>query len=174
VIANCLSVFLFLSSNALDWDFFQDGKIEKIMFQIKSCPAWTDYDENDVKKKEDQIFQSLNKIAENDIGQIRESVRSLLAVKDQDTSIDAQIFLLNRFLFQVPERSAIDGRLFGGWVGPTIHDGMLNRLWPFSYDSHNNLRLTGSFQGYFGPRYNGLSEFDYFYDKFGLRERQKK
>jgi hypothetical protein len=82
----------------------------------------------------------------------------------------SRVFLLNRYLFQAPEKSPIDEQLFGGWAGTPIENGMVNRLWPFAYDSQNKLQLARDFEGYFGNGYRGLDEFDYFQKTFGLRK----
>ena len=102
---------------------------------------------------------------------IRKAIVLIFSTHPQDTSLWSRVFLLNRYLFQVPEISPIDGHLFGGWAGTPVENGMVNRLWPFSYDGQNRLQLVGEFEGYYGPPYRGLDEFDYFQKKFGLRRK---
>jgi hypothetical protein len=116
-------------------------------------------------------MKCLELISENDITLIREAIVRLFSKYSQNTSLWSRVFILNRYLFQVPENSPIDEHLFGGWAGTPIENGMVNRLWPFSYDSQNRLQLVGEFEGGYGNGYRGLDEFDYFHKKFGLRRK---
>src|SRR5262249_55725407 len=170
LIVVCPSPTLCIGASSIKYIDQGSDKVEVIVSQILDCPVWNEYDENDLKKKESQIMKCLAKVADNDIVLIRSAVDLVFKKHDRDSSVDAQVFLLNWYLFQVPEKSPIEDVLFGGWVGREVSQGKVNRLWPFSYDIQGGLRLTGSFQGYFGNGYRGLDEFDYFQKKFGLRK----
>ena len=148
----------------------ENRDVEAIISQILSCPAWDELEKGDVKTK-DKIMKSLVLISENDITMIRAAVVLSCSKYPQSTSLWSRIFLLNRYLFQVPEKSPVDGKLFGGWAGTPIENGVVNRLWPFSYNSQNELQLTGDFEGYYGNGYKGVEEFDYFQKTFGLRKK---
>jgi hypothetical protein len=144
---------------------------EVIASQVLSCPAWDEIENGGINEVQGKIMECLSAVSEHDITLIREAVALLYRQHSQNTSLWSRIFLLNRYLFLVPETSLVDGQLFGGWEGTPIENGMVNRLWPFSYDSQNNLQLTGEFKGYFGQGYMGLDEFDYFLKTFGLRKK---
>jgi hypothetical protein len=144
--------------------------VEKIISQIHSCPSWSDIERGGIMKVESRLMDSLAKVSENDIAMIREAIRILFSNPQQDTAMWAKVFILNRYLFQVPEESPIDDKLFGGWAGVQVNNGKVNRLWPLSHEVEGRLRIVGEFEGYFGNGYQGLDEFDYFQRTFGLRK----
>jgi hypothetical protein len=146
-------------------------EVEVIASQILSCPAWDEIEKGYIKKVESKITKCLALVSEHDITILRKALVILFSQYPQDTSLWSRVFLLNRYLFRVPEKSPIDGNLFGGWAGVPIENGLVNRLWPFSYDGQNNLQLVGEFEGYFGNSYRGVDEFDYFQRKFGPRRK---
>lgn len=144
--------------------------VNNVISQIMACPAWSEASKRDIKTKEN-ILQCLELISRNNNNVIRKAIESLFLKYPNDTSVWSRIFLLNRYIFQVPTDSPIDDNLFGGWVGIPIHNQKVNRLWPFSVDNNNNLILVGVFEGYFGNGYRGLDEFDYFLRKYGIRKK---
>ena len=150
--------------------FQRESSSEALAKKIQACPAWS---EEDIKKMEVKIkIQScLTEIAEHDITLIREALSKLLSDDDVSTATLSRVFLLNRFLFEVPESSSLDYKIFGGWVGIPIDAGKINRLWPISRDAKGNLIIVGEFGGYFGHRYQALEEFDWFHHTFGLRKK---
>lgn len=149
----------------------EDKDAEVIVSQIFSCPAWDEVERGAIKKVESKIMECLALVSENNVIMIRKAIVLMFSKHTQGTALWSRVFLLNRYLFRVPEKSPIDEHLFGGWVGTPVGEGMVNRLWPFSYDSQKDLQLVGEFEGYFGHGYKGLDEFDYFHRKFGLRKK---
>ncbi len=147
----------------------KEKDMDIVLSEILSCPAWDKIERgNDVMKN--KLMECLALIARNEVGKVREAIAILLKKHPQDSSAWSKTFLINRYLFRVPDKSPIDNNLFGGWAGVSIENGMVNRLWPFSYNSQGKLQLVGEFEGYYGNEYRGIDEFDYFQKKFGLRK----
>lgn len=159
------------SSNKIDRGNHEKeySDIDIISSQILSCPPWDEIEKGYIKKVESKILKDLSIIAENDIDKIRQALVYLFKKYPRNTALWSRVFLLNRYIFLVPEQSPVDDKLFGGWVGTPVKNDMVNRLWPFSYDSQGKLMLVGEFEGYLGPPYLGLYEFDYFRKKYSLR-----
>ena len=114
----------------------------------------------------------LRKISACDIGDIRAAVEQYVDTNTKSGSQNlgnlSKVFLLNRYLFNVPQLVSIDSPLFGAWRNP-IQDGQLDLLWPFSLKPDGQLELSGMFSGYTGEAYRPMEEFDYFFKKYGLR-----
>src|SRR5262245_33841545 len=85
---------------------------EFISTLILSLPVWSELEKGDVKKIEGRILEKLDLISNNNILSIREAIKKLVEKYPYETSVWSQIFLLNRYLFRVPEDSPIDDRLF--------------------------------------------------------------
>jgi hypothetical protein len=80
----------------------------------------------------------------------------------------SRIFILNRFIFNVPSSvPRKKARFFGGWAIPE-RPAAVNMLYPLA-KAGADLRVTGAFDGYFGAPYDGLAEFDFFLEAFGPR-----
>lgn len=78
----------------------------------------------------------------------------------------SRIFVLNRYLFDVPPRAPLgEFPLFGGWHGVRSDRDTINPMWPWKMAGRRK-RLAGSFKGYSGPMYRALAEFDYFRRRF--------
>lgn len=84
----------------------------------------------------------------------------------------SRIFLLNRFMFNVPSEVMMPVPVFGGWEGVPHRDGKINLLWPFSIAADGSIELTGKPIMYVGQRYDAIGEFDYFYHAYGKRNFQ--
>jgi hypothetical protein len=80
------------------------------------------------------------------------------------------LFLLNRYIFNVPDVSPrSEARFFGGWEGVPVTEETVNLLWPLSTAKSGGLEFTGAFGGYYGPAFQAVAEFDYFDHRFGRR-----
>lgn len=83
----------------------------------------------------------------------------------------SRLFLVNRYILAIPEQvPRAEDRAFGGWFPPGGEPS--GPLWPFSL-RNGKLKLTGRFQGYAGPPYDALGEFDHFLSH-GPRWRSKR
>lgn len=148
--------------------------IRKIYNLLDSCPAW-----NRMGSQNDESFNSilkqLDEISKFDAALVRIAIVNYTEknLKGRMTDIDcyARIFLLNRYIFNVPDKLIKSKRPFGGWAGIPMSDDGVNWLWPFSLDKENKLVLTGKYLGFFGPDYQFLEEFDYLHKTFGIRKK---
>jgi hypothetical protein len=91
-------------------------------------------------------------------------------------STDTKLFVLTKYLFNLPEilpRDAWRGRGFEGiWVGLPRSDKGVSIRWPWSEDVNGEWHLTGRFLGYFGPPYEPLRAFDGYLANFGRRDQR--
>jgi hypothetical protein len=147
-----------------------DNAMEFIAVLIRSCPNWAEVEPGDRLRK-DQILASLQNISNYDWRLIRKTIVKLISDHPSDTSLWSRFFLLNRYIFDVPEKSEHNNQLFGGLAGVPMENGMINWLWPFSYDVNGNIQLIGKFEGYLGSHYQAVQEFDFFRDTFGVKKR---
>jgi hypothetical protein len=80
------------------------------------------------------------------------------------------LFLLNRYIFNVPDASPrSEARFFGGWEGVRVTENEVNLLWPLAVGKSGDLELSSTFDGYNGPVFRAVDEFDYFDRRFGRR-----
>jgi hypothetical protein len=86
----------------------------------------------------------------------------------------SRLYVLSRYIFNVPERAKFDSPTFGGWMGVPHNSEEINLLWPLSYDQQGNLALTGQFGGYMGDDYLAIQEFDYFRSAYGARRNKER
>lgn len=137
---------------------------------LENSPAWSDLEgEGDATK----LLVACETIADYDTAKIRSAVQTLMRDRSGTTgdyiSKISRLYVLNRFLFDVPEFISNDEyEVFGYWNSPTRGD-IVNVLWPLSVDSDGSLALTGRHGAFFGPGYDALGEFDYFHKRFGRR-----
>ena len=83
-----------------------------------------------------------------------------------------KLFILNRYLFNVPSSSELkQASFFGAWYGVPENERYVNLLWPLKIENNGKLTLVGEFSGYFGPDFRAVEEFDYFHRRFGCRVR---
>lgn len=157
-----------------------EHSVNEVVRLLKTCPSWLLLAKGDQKAKRD-IIDHLEKIARHDPITIRQAVvrytSALWSRQEYNAASASAVFLLNRFIFNAPEKEPLTSSetpLFGGWAGTPKPDRAVNRLWPFTYDSEGTLQLTGRSGGYSGPPYRGIEEFDYFARNFGLRVRPGK
>jgi hypothetical protein len=147
-----------------------DNDVEYIIVLIRTCPDWAEVEPGDQISK-DQILGSLINISNYDWRLIRRAIVKLINDHPSDTSLWNRFFLLNRFLFDVPEKREHNNQLFGGLAGVPIENGVINWLWPFSYDANGDIQLAGEFEGYSRDPYQAVQEFDFFQDTFGFKKR---
>jgi len=147
-----------------------DNAVEYITVLIRHCPDWAEVEPGN-KQSKDLILASLQNISNYDWRLIRKAIVKLINDHPSDTALWSRFFLLNRYIFDVPEKSEYNNQLFGGLAGVPIESGMINWLWPFSYDVNGDIQLVGKFEGYFGGHYQAVEEFDFFQDTFGVKKR---
>lgn len=135
---------------------------------LESCPAWSSANAN---KRE--IIASLQRLSTNQTSVLRSGIEQFVAKCQSENAYDvgnmSKLFVLNRFVFSVPERDRYDGPFFGGWEGIPHDQKEMRILWPLSHAKDGQLQLTGTFAGYSGHLYLAVQEFDYFLKKYGRR-----
>jgi hypothetical protein len=139
---------------------------ENVSLLLDRCPEWTQLNGDDRGAKQ-KILLCLAQISTNDIRDIRIGVTKFLHTQ-RGQAESGKIFLLNRYLFNVPELGEPDDSIVTPWHSPT-RSGRLDLLWPFSLMPKGDLELTGNFKGYTGESYRPLDEFDYFLKTYGRR-----
>lgn len=151
----------------------EERQINDIIRLIEKCPSWCHFRRNN-KRMSRKILAQLDRISNYDSYLIRKAVdkysRQQLTSLSRGNDVACRIYVLNRFIFAVPEDTPFEGRRFGGWTGRPESGGRINWLWPFSYDSYGRIELTYEYEGYMGHTYLALDEFDYFFRKFGRRK----
>jgi len=85
----------------------------------------------------------------------------------------SKLFVVNRYLFDVPEFTPLNQRRFGAFAGVPVHGDLVNELWPWQVDARGEIRLIGFFRGYVGETYLALQEAVAFKRRYGLREKRE-
>lgn len=162
--------------NALTTRSLFQNEVDEVIALLENCPYWTRLSNED-SDKADLILSIMEKISKYNINVIRKAVDAYLAKHRGNpyeiVAFESRVFILNRYVFRVSERGIFENGTFGGWAGVPHQEKEINWLWPLSYSSNGQLKLTGKFAGYFGPPYSAIAEFDYFYKAYGLRYGQR-
>jgi hypothetical protein len=143
------------------------GKIEELLEKV---PPWADLLVNDTDGRGESM-RLLNQINDYRLPEIEEGVRRYCAkVAPTDVRALSTIYVLNRFLFNVPDVLRPDQFLaFGGWGDIPKVDGGFSGIWPLSRDKNYRFVLTGQIHLYTGAPYDALGEFAYFKQHYGRR-----
>lgn len=127
---------------------------------FSGCPPWTSL-QCAGPSDERALLRAVARCSSLPLGQLREEVASFADVHKQDLSELSKIYVLNRYVFAVPDnvpQSKV--RFFGGWSGvPRSRDGY-NLRWPLSVTASGEFSIPGRGGGYGGPPYAALTEFD--------------
>ena len=124
------------------------------------------------------ILDSCEKISRYKLGVIRKAIEKYQ--KDLSLSgsynVDSMsgLYVLNRYLFNVPDNAPLGNGTFGGWGGVPETDKGINWLWPLSIDADNHFDIIGTYHGYGGQPYLAVWEFDHFNEKYKPRSFVKK
>ena len=145
--------------------------------EIESCFPWSELRESDDEARK-QIMTCFGKIASYDLVMIRLAIEKYVSTKRSQKAFNvaamSRLYVLNRYLFNVPEKARFEKGTFGGWMGVPADSEWINLLWPFTIDEAGTLTLTGQFHGYMGDDYLALQEFDDFNKKYGGRKIAKR
>ena len=145
--------------------------------EIELCPPWDELNKGDDATR-GQIMKCLEQIANYDLAVIRQAMEKYMSIKRSQKALDvtamSRLYVLNRYVFNVPEKASFERSTFGGWMGVPHDSQWINLLWPFSVDEKGKLTLTGQPSGYLGDEYKALQEFDYFNEKYGVRRKANK
>jgi len=145
--------------------------------EIERCPPWSELREGDDATRQ-QIMKCLEQTANYDLVIIRQAMEKYVSIKRSEKAFDvsamSRLYVLNRYVFDVPEKASFERSTFGGWMGVPHDSSSINLLWPFTVDERGKLTLTGQFSGYSGDDYLALQEFDYFKEKYRVRKNANK
>jgi hypothetical protein len=145
--------------------------VDDLIGVLESCPAWSALDRDDIAGRR-RVLECLRPFQRADTALVRQVLQQFESKHRDDPSDEVfKLFVLNRYLFNVPPRvSAGDAKFFDAWR-VTRYDGKggADLLWPLSIDESGRLVLTAAAGGYSGPPYRALAEFDYFCQRFGRR-----
>ena len=154
-----------------------DSTVNSVVKMIGACPAWSDLRASDILSRKASLA-CLERISHNDPDVIRKSMERYISNKRRrnayDVSSMSRLYVLNRYVFNVPEKAKFDRPTFGGWMGVPHNSEEINLLWPLSYDQEGKLALTGQFGGYLGDDYLAIQELDYFRSIYGARRNKGK
>ena len=139
---------------------------------IRLCPLWTELAVDD-KLQRNKMTKELKRLQQYDLRTIRDGMASYIKKANYSSYTVkqmGQLFVLNRFLFAVPDELPLGSiPFFGGWDVP-VNGGMVNSSWPWSFNQRTQkICLTGLFSGYSGDQFLALEEFDYLRARFGRR-----
>ncbi len=145
--------------------------VKSIYSALRRLPRWLTLEVEDGKARREAVL-ILYQIAQNDTASIREAAdqyyREIPTPTETNFVSLGQLYILNRYVFAVPEERPWDAMHFGGWVTPLSPAGNSSELWPFELRD-GRLQLTGGFIAYGGRPYAPLGEFDYFNTTYGRR-----
>jgi hypothetical protein len=85
---------------------------------------------------------------------------------------ELQLFLLSRFVFDLPTRIPAERRrVFKGWSNWPEPDpeGMVDLGWPVRFGP-GGPSLLAAYEGSEGPRYGAIEEYHYLREHFGWRD----
>jgi hypothetical protein len=154
----------------------QPGKgkpaVRRAVELIESMPAWSDVPADDLFSRR-KIIDVLKELAMYDLDILRKAIRRYISRRKREDSYDvstmSRLYLLNRYIFNVPNKVPLGLRRFAAFFGMPYDSQWINELWPLSTDEKGEMVLTGEFRGYFGEVYLALEEFDHFRERYGLR-----
>ena len=152
---------------------------------LLSVPLWTDIPPDKEYTHEKDLFLALNKADEMSVKEVRKTIQDMFGSVDRNKSkkihdefvVWCRVFVLNRYYANVPEWESLDNlEGFGGWLGIPRIKGKVNMLFPLAINEAGDFYLAGRLgkNGFMGPAYRGLDEFDYLIKKYGVRKFQKK
>ena len=146
----------------------EDRELNQVVATIEKMPPWTV-----AKSKENEIIASLAALDAWPTARLRnavvEYVKRRTAAGEYSLAEMSKVFLLNRFIFRVPESEGQDVRFFGGWYRVPFTNGVANLMWPLGYTDQGTITIKGRYEGYAGPPYRGVEEFDFFAKRYGRR-----
>jgi hypothetical protein len=146
--------------------------VAEVVRLFQEMPVWILVARED-EEQINRIMAILEKIRAYPLDTIR------LAMQDfekhsQTTGDDDKLYLVNKYLFDLPEKfPREEARFFRGYVIDIFSldkpSESVNLMWPFSWGPDGMPRLTGFPVLLLGPPYDALGAFDYYREKFGPR-----
>jgi hypothetical protein len=160
-----------------------DAAVNRVVSLMESMPAWSAVTPDAAERS--CIERTCREVAAYDKDTIRAAVVRLESpasvARGDFAAREGRLFLLNRFLFDLPISVRRDSPHFqfffasfwglplSGERGKIDPSDTVACRWPWSDDYQGGLRLEGVCFGYSGPPYDALRDFDYYRKTFGRR-----
>lgn len=153
------------------------GSGGKLFELLPNAKAWTDAsgygrEDNQYMLEVAQTLLTVDTLSTKPkLQELMDEVSNYGSYYQDDLDELSKVYVLLRFLFDVPPSHDInDASVYGGWIRPDDADTeeTYNLLWPVSVED-NQPQVTESFIGYLGAGYDFAGEFDYFAERFSLR-----
>ena len=131
-------------------------------------------DKSDIASRED-LLKRIDAVALEDTVVLRDALERYVSKRQAEDNYSigemGKLFILNRYLFNVPSSSELKQASFFGTLvlRDSENERYVNLLWPLKIENNGKLTLVGEFSGYFGPDFRAVEEFDYFNRRFGRR-----
>ncbi len=143
-----------------------EPRVSSVVEHINRCPPWASLKREDSNQVQN-LLRCLSDLSREETVVLRDGVRLFVDSKRNTSAytVDemSKLFLLNRYLFDVPARFKTEGPpTFGGWLGIPSGENWIDLLWPLGIANDGNLMLRDYFRGYSGPDFPALEEFDAF------------
>jgi hypothetical protein len=146
---------------------------DRIATLIDETPPWSEVtagDQAGLRAIEDR----LRPIKEYSVEEVVEGLRRFVerrraSANGYDVPAMSKLYVLNRYLFDVPPRVPAGRPRFGGFTGVPTYAGAIDELWPWQTSANGEIRLTGAFRGFVGEAYQAVEEARAFQAEYGVR-----
>lgn len=148
----------------------QEQSVSRALSILEDTPDWSGSMQMDPADKA-RIMRSMEELSRFDTDTLRTAAERHLNAPPKHSFVEVpawgRVYLLNRYIFNVPSIAPPRTPSFGGWFSAERPQNCL--LWPLALGEEGKLELIATGSHYKGPSYLGLREFDYFRQKFGRR-----
>ena len=142
-----------------------------VLDEIERCPAWAQMNLSDPQAQQ-KLRASLEKLSRYETADLRNAevtIHERYCAGQIASYEHSKLFVINRYLFNVPPNMNCNDPYFGGWLG--VPDGV-DMLWPLQWKDGVGLVLVGKSWGYCGEIYSAVNDFDWLNEKFGRRKKR--
>jgi hypothetical protein len=136
---------------------------------LGNVPSWTSVGNTQAGEK---LIGALNPLLSKKTEDLRIGISKYIETLNDGNKLAgySKIFVLNRLLFNVPDREDLNKANFlGGWGGVPFDDKYVNMMWPIGKNTKGRFILVGYFSSYLGVEYAAIEEFDYLNKNYGRR-----
>ena len=146
---------------------------DRIVTLIEEIPPWSEVTAGD-EAGLGAIENGLRSIEEYSVEEVVEGIgrfveRRRASASGYDVPAMSKLYVLNRYLFDVPARVPAGRPRFGGFTGVPTYAGSIDELWPWQTSANGKIRLTGFFRGFVGEPYQAVEEARAFQAEYGVR-----
>lgn len=149
------------------------GNTEAILRLLQKSPSWA---KQPAPTEQDlvEIIENLEAISKYPTKDIVNAVRifeeNMNASDMGYVERAAKIFLLNRYIFNVPQQvKKRETRFFGGWFGVPQNGDEIDMMWPLASTPDGKVKIVGEYRGYGGDAYMMTRECEHCNKKYGRR-----